>query len=412
MFEFETPLNGDMHRFEVRVVPLGQDEVLSMARDVTELWQTRRDLEIANTRLEFAAHAARLAWWEMDAATGQVYFDARKVIMTGYDPQAYKNATYQDFIALAHPEDRAPMTKALYDLLEGRKPIYAADYRMGTADQNWLWFHDRGELITLPNGQQVVRGYVIDVTEHKQAQQREVELALERERVSLLTNFIQNAAHEFRTPLTIIGTSAFVMARMAEPEERLHKLAIIQAQVQRIVRLTEMLLVMTRLESSSPATRTAVDLGEIFEELCHKMKMQHAHQPQPLLRCEREPNLPLVLGDPDELAEALEQLLDNACRFTPPDGTVTFAAGAATDHVWLTVQDMGPGILPENLPHIFETFWRQDEAHRTPGFGLGLPIAQRIFTSHGGTINVTSQVNAGCTFRVTLPIYQPYAASG
>jgi len=288
-------------------------------------------------------------------------------------------------------------------LLEGRKPFYTIDYRIQKADGDWIWFYDRGELLTTENGKQVVRGFVTDITEQKQFRQREIELVLEKERVQLLTTFLQNASHEFKTPLSVINATAFVMVHLLDPEKREMKLTVIQNQVQRMAMLINMLLVMTKLESSSEPTKDAIDIGMIVEIICQKILTRYEQHPTILY--EKDLSLPPAMGNSDELSEALEQILDNACRFTPADGTVTVLTGAAEDQIWLEIHDTGPGIPAESLPHIFETFWRQDEAHSTPGFGLGLAIAKRAIERHKGKIEVESTIGMGSTFRVILPMH-------
>ena len=407
MHEFEAPHHGENRRFEVRIVPVGDNEVLSIARDVTELWQTRHELERAQARLEFAVDTARLAWWEMDVATGSMQFDKRKVLMAGYDPQDFVDVTYHTFAKLVHPEDYAAMMQAMLDLIEGRQALYTADYRMRTAYGGWIWFHEQGELLTIAGGRRVVRGFGMDITEQKRGQQREIALALEKERVDMLSTFIQNASHEFKTPLAIINNSAFVMAQMTEAEQRRHKVTIIQEQVKRMAKLLDMLLVMTKLESSTPTGQTLVDMSALLDTICQEPFTQDRHRPA--FHCESSHNLPCVMGNPDELLEAIKQILSNAYRFTPADGVVTMTSGATSDHIWLEVRDTGPGISPEHLPYIFETFWRQDEAHSTPGFGLGLSIVRRVIEKHGGRINVESKVGVGSAFNLILPIHSPAA---
>ncbi|NWG18156.1 MAG: sensor histidine kinase, partial [Chloroflexi bacterium] len=106
----------------------------------------------------------------------------------------------------------------------------------------------------------------------------------------------------------------------------------------------------------------------------------------------------------DDLQEALAQILDNAYRFTPPDGTIEVSVMVENPSINIVVSDTGPGIATEHLPHIFETFWRLDEAHSTPGLGLGLSLARKIIEMHGGSIAVDSVVGEGTTFVLRLPI--------
>jgi PAS domain S-box-containing protein len=242
---------------------------------------------------------------------------------------------------------------------------------------------------------------VRNITERKQSRQREFDLALERERVQLLRRFIEKASHEFRTPLSVINAAAFLMQRAYDPESRAGKVRQIEEQVQLITRLVNSLLLMARLESSSTLARSPVSMNVIFESLCHAITARYSGGPA--IQCAGHPDLPPVMGDPDYLMEALRQILDNACRFSPPDSTIMVAAGADDSHIWITVRDSGPGIPEDHLPHIFDLFWRGDEVHTTPGFGLGLPIARKIIELHGGRIDVESEIGAGSTFSISLP---------
>lgn len=400
--EFGMSHDGTMHRYEVRIVPVGQNEVLSIIRDVTELWQTRRDLEIANERLEFAVTTARIAWWEMDVQTGAVRFDPRKVLMAGYDPEDFVDVTYHAFTDLVHPNDFAPMMKAMLDLIEGRSSLYSVDYRLKTASGGWIWFHDRGEKAISDEGRQVMRGFVIDITEQKLAEMRKFELALEKERVSLLREFIEKASHEFRTPLSIINTHAFIMAQLEDPERRRSKVATIQQQVMRIAKLLDMLLLMTKLNSGVEMTFLPVDLAAICKVVCQTMIAHYGNQPR--LTFKIEPNLPSLLGDANYLESAIGQILDNAYRYTPNEGAIAVSLGMVPGYIWLAVSDSGPGVPEAEMRQIFDTFWRRDQAHTTPGFGLGLPIAQAVARMHSGFIEVENNVRGGTTFRLMLPV--------
>jgi signal transduction histidine kinase len=191
------------------------------------------------------------------------------------------------------------------------------------------------------------------------------------------------------------------MTRLDDAERRRHKGEQIEQQIGRIAILVDTLLLMAKLESGEAFNHLPVNLDYLLEAECQRVVNSHSTRPR--LHCQIQPNLPPVNGDAEYLAYALDQLLDNACRFTPPDGSVTIAAGATEDQVWVEIDDTGIGITEDDLPHIFETFWRHDDAHTTPGFGLGLPIAQRIVEHHGGTISVQSRVGHGSSFRVMLP---------
>jgi PAS domain S-box-containing protein len=241
-----------------------------------------------------------------------------------------------------------------------------------------------------------------DITEHMVAQQREMELALEKERFKLLARFIRYAAHEFRTPLATIETSAYLMSRADEADRRKTKLEQIQKQIEHLAHLIDMLLMMVRLETTVLRSPPMLDINEAVDVACDELAARYSqHVP---LRRETVKPLPQIAGDADLLTEMLRQLIDNAYRYTPDDGTITLKTGTEDGHVWIELDDNGPGINRDDLTHVFETFWRQDLAHTLPGFGLGLPIALKIADLHGGTIDIQSEAGKGAHVRVKLPI--------
>ncbi len=400
MCEFDLQLKNQVRSFEVRMVPTSNDEILSIARDVTPIKETRRQLENAKARLELSVETARIAWWEVSLATGAVQSDPRKLRMLGYDPQKYARTHYTDMALLLHPDDRETAVNAIQSLQNGSQTSCAFDYRIRAADGRYLWFHDRGELVE-EDGQLLVRGFSMDITERKEAEQRAFELALEKERKRLLVQFIQNASHEFRTPLAVINANAYLITRLQDPQARAQKVEQIQQQVHRTNRLVEMLITMTKLEDTPSFDLSPLDVGAVLISVCDSVA--RAYQDEKTLFLPQSFNLPMVMGNADYLAKALKQVLDNAYRFTPAGGSICVATGTTDTHVWLEVSDSGPGISTENLPHLFKTFWRLDQAHSTPGFGLGLSIAQKIVEKHGGYIEVESAPEKGSTFRIYLP---------
>jgi len=265
------------------------------------------------------------------------------------------------------------------------------------------WVRAEAHPTRLENGDIIYDGILVDITEHKQAQEHEFELALERERTGMLRDFIESAAHEFRTPLSTISTSTHLMARSDDSQRRAEKAAQIQQRIQQITTLVDTLLLMAKLESDHRVARQSVDVTALLAMICQK-SLTAGDAPQAALHCEQEAALPPIEGDPVQLETALHHMIDNARRYTPADGTIAVRAGRLDRHLWIEISDTGPGIADDDLARIFDTFWRQDTAHTTPGFGLGLPIARKIIRMHGGDIDVTSILGQGSTFRVWLPI--------
>jgi signal transduction histidine kinase len=110
----------------------------------------------------------------------------------------------------------------------------------------------------------------------------------------------------------------------------------------------------------------------------------------------------MIQGSLDFLYQAIASILENAIRYTPPGGTITLRTYQQDSQIILEIQDTGTGIDDKTLPHIFERFYRADLAHSTSGFGLGLPIAQKIIERHNGQIEVKTKPGRGSTFRIVL----------
>lgn len=236
--------------------------------------------------------------------------------------------------------------------------------------------------------------------ERYRLEERAIESALEKERVQMLSQFIQVAAHEFRTPLAMINTSTYLLTRTDDPQKRQQKAANIEAQVQRITRLLDMMLRMTQLHGSGPLM-SSVDLYDLLHGICQAVSAQ---PDKPRFSYEIAQGLPAIQANAGELRDALTQLVDNALRFTAPEGNVALLAERQAAMILITIHDTGWGIAEHELPHIFDTFWRRDEMHSTPGFGLGLAIARRVIERHNGHIDVSSVPGVGSSFRVSLPV--------
>lgn len=266
-------------------------------------------------------------------------------------------------------------------------------------DNQSIWLDTRIRPARLGNDDRfLVR--VSDVTEQKHAQQQEFELALERERVSILSHFIRDASHEFRTPLAVMRTSMYLLTRTDDAARRQEKAEQIELAINHMTRLVEMLVILATLDSGLPLKRQLTDVNLLVNQAAAAPRLS-----QKTLRWEF--NLSPCASsdiDPEQLLEALRQLLDNAIHFTPEGGLISVSTYQLDDHLSIEIRDTGCGIAEADLPKIFNRFFRLDDAHTSSGFGLGLPIAKRIVEMHGGSISATSQLEQGSTFRITLPI--------
>jgi signal transduction histidine kinase len=240
-----------------------------------------------------------------------------------------------------------------------------------------------------------------------------------RELERLRAEFVSVASHELKTPLSVIKgyVSLLEDGIYGEvPEEQKKVLVAIGDQGDRLARLVQQLLDVSRFEAGGArlhiqavALRSFLqDLKDSFEPLAVQSEID--------FRLETDPSLPdMISADPDRLNEVVGNLLSNAFKFTPRQGTIEVKAhrGMRQDDpmVIIEVCDTGVGIPPEKLPRVFEKFYQveNDAQPLSVGSGLGLAISKEIVEAHGGTISAESKVGRGTTFRVFLPATPPAA---
>ncbi|BCJ54607.1 sensor protein CutS [Actinoplanes sp. NBRC 14428] len=209
---------------------------------------------------------------------------------------------------------------------------------------------------------------------------------------------IDDASHELRSPLAIIRThlDASLTEDRATPEERHRAVAVVDRATTRMSRLVEDLLATARRDADAMAD-TDVDLSAIAREAGEDAGNTR-------FRYALSDGLHLI-GDADALHRAAGNLLSNAVRLAPPESTVTIATGRSGSWLWLAVADEGPGIAEQDLPRVFDRFWRgangvQSRERRT---GLGLAIVRQIVESHGGQVAAFSELGRGSVFVLWLP---------
>jgi heavy metal sensor kinase len=215
--------------------------------------------------------------------------------------------------------------------------------------------------------------------------------------------FLADVSHELRTPLTVIKGNVGLMRKFGEMDDE--SLSGIESEVDRLTRLVGDLLLLSQAESGRmPLDVNLVELDTVLLEVFQQMRTLAGERLQ--LRM-TEIDQVQVNGDRDRLKQVLLNLVGNALQYTPPGGQVTLALRKTGERAQLVVTDTGPGISAQDLPHIFERFYRGEKSRKrssSTGFGLGLSIAYWIIHNHGGTIEVTSQEGKGTTFCVWLPL--------
>jgi two-component system, OmpR family, sensor histidine kinase MprB len=211
---------------------------------------------------------------------------------------------------------------------------------------------------------------------------------------------VSDAGHELRTPLTSLRTNIEVLIRTKDlpSTDREELLSDVDGQLQELTTLVGDLVDLARDDERQQTAPELVDFDELVEHA-----VERAHRRATSLDFDVSLQPGQVLAQPALLERAVMNLMDNAAKWSPPGGRVGVSLEA--NSAWhLTVTDEGPGISPEDLPHVFERFYRAPTARSMPGSGLGLAIVKRVVVAHGGTIELTSPPGGGTKVEVVLPL--------
>lgn len=229
-----------------------------------------------------------------------------------------------------------------------------------------------------------------------------VALAPLRQSYEQQQQFVDDASHELRSPLSIIrGELELALSRRRSEEEYRRAITTSLEATQTLVQLTEDLLLLAqdsniefkshfRLVSGDEVVRDAIgtlDSGNVAGRL-----ITHSDATAP------------IDGIPTLLVRAVANLLDNAVKFTPADGTVTLTATNDSESATFSVTDTGRGMTPDETHHAFDRFWRGPVAHGAPGHGLGLPLVERIARAHRGRVTIVSTLGIGSTITLVIPL--------
>ena len=417
-----------------------------MVRDTTERWQTEEALRRSEERFRIVARATNDAVWDWNLQTNRVWWNDSVTTLFGYsreevscDAAANGGATW--WYQHIHAEDRDRVVASIYATITSREQEWSAEYRFERRDGSHSDIHDRGFVVyDEQNNPARMIGSMMDITERKHAErERAALLTLEREARAeaeqankVKDDFLAMVSHELRTPLTTIKMMTRLMQREAVSEAERHEcLESISNACDRETDLVLNLLDVSRAEAGAlHFDLTQVDVVEILDA-CAKIEGHAAAARNHDLRVESPATpLPPLCADRKALRRVLCNLIENAIKYTPDGGRITLRAradgptGDDADHgIIISVSDTGRGIAPEDLPWLFEKFYRGRAGARSsrgkaagndgptvepdmPGVGLGLYLSQTIVEQLGGRLSVESVTGAGSTFTIRLPAWR------
>lgn len=390
-------------------------EVASRIFPRLERARVEEALRESEERNRIVLDAAAMASWDYDVAADCITWNEQHYRILGLEPDGLEKKA-ADFLAFVHPEDLGGVLEALRVAVE-ESGVYQAEFRIIRADGVVCWMSGFGKAIETRDGRAVrMAGVMYDVTKRHEAEQT-LAAALQQTRAAQAEaeaasrakdRFLAVLSHELRTPLTpSLMATHMLLDDKSLPADTRETIEMIQRNIALEAKLVDDLLDVTRIARGALKLQWAqVDLHEIirhavaicqgdFEAKQHRLTLSLG-----AARC-------ALRGDAARLQQVVWNVLKNACKFSPPGGSIHVQTSTEAECVLLRVTDTGIGLEAEALSRIFESFAQADDdiMRRFGGLGLGLAISKAAVEAHGGRIWAESAgLGQGAAFSILLPL--------
>jgi PAS domain S-box-containing protein len=388
--------------FEVDAFRIGephQRRVAVLFADITSRKQNEQALRESERRFRFMADSAPVFIWLADAGGEATYFNRQWLRYTG---RRAEQELGDGWMLNVHPDDLEGFKSTWRDAFAAREG-FRAEYRLRRHDGEYRWFVDEGVPRFLPNGS--FAGFIgscIDITDRRLSEE------MLREADRLKDEFLATLAHELRNPLAAISTATTVLGVAADDPSRVRQMAAtIERQSSQLVRLIDDLLDVTRISRGKiKLDRKAVDIAGIVGRV-----VEDAHPACEAKQLELQVHLPesplMVDADAVRMSQVVNNLLENALKFTPPGGTIAASVARESGNAVIRIADTGIGIPEEHRSRIFEMFTQVEDwpNQRSGGLGIGLSLTKSIVDLHGGEVEAKSGgAGKGSEFIVRLAL--------
>jgi PAS domain S-box-containing protein len=377
------------------------DRVADTLQEVATLAQA---LDARDQRLELVLAASGTGTWEWDMVTGELQWSDAIYEQHGLDPSAGA-PSYEAYVEGIHPDDRARFRDAIAQVIE-QGGTFDLEFRIVWPDGSVHWTRGAGRSFRDASGKPVrMIGTGQDITDRVRLEERRERLLDEERRAREFREaFVDVISHELRTPITTILGLTQILAkpgRKDDPAARASLLSDVRAESERLHRLVEDLLVLSRVEHGRLVVETEpIEPRRLIERI---VTWEAAEHPGIVIGLEVDPYLPIVAGEATYVEQVVRNLLDNAAKYSPPGTAVTVSARAEPDGVAFRVSDAGPGIAEETAARLFELFYRDPSSARiASGSGIGLFVCASLVHAMGGRIWALRRPEGGAEFGFTL----------
>jgi PAS domain S-box-containing protein len=406
-----THADGRTRRYEARLVPVGDDDVQAIVRDVTAQYEAAQALRESEVRFRSFIEATTQVAWVANADGEVTELNDAWAEFTGQTPDQIAGWGWADAV---HPDDAAGVAESWTAAITAQAD-FEIEYRIRSRDGHYHRFAVRGVAVSTD---EAFLGWVGTCTDVEAARSHEAELveaarvaeagrAAAEEAARMKSALLANLSHEIRTPLTSIIGFADLLAEEATSrrlDERQECAQLIGQGGRRLLETLTSVLDLAQMEAGRRELRLdCLDVGEVVTETANLLRPL-AEAEGLALRCDVPAEPVVAWADRGALSRAVTNLVSNAVKFTL-EGEVRVALDAGPVALTLTVSDTGVGMSEAFLPAAFDEFRQESEGHtrRFEGNGLGLAITRRLVEMLGGQIGVESELGVGTTFTIRLP---------
>jgi PAS domain S-box-containing protein len=376
-------------------------EFQGIGRDITDRKAAEELLRQSDERFQLVLRSTNAVIYDWDMVSDNLWWSPNGLKLFGYEPRDRLDNGW--WVDLLHPEDREPVTSRFQSATDG-DALWEAEYRLRRADGSYAWVHERGYILRQADRRPLrMIGTLMDITDHKRVEEINEEL-VHASRLAVLGELSASIAHEINQPLGAILSNADSAEMLLESNPpQLEELKQVIDDIRKDdIRAGEVIRRMRSLLRKQDLVMEPFDLNRAISDLLELVRTDVSRRGAEVTT--RLTMLPIVHGDQVHVQQVVMNLVLNALEAMAESAThrrrIEIATGRSDDgQVQVTVADTGPGIRPEHLALLFDSFFTTKQN----GMGLGLSIARSIVEAHGGRIWAENGAVGGASFHFSIP---------
>ena len=384
--------------------------VVANTRDITEHRLAEEALRESEERLSLSMEASQSGFWDVDLDTGKTYLSPQIYAMNGYEEGELLDI--ESLMNLAHPDDIETVMSTVNESIVDVQPFHV-DFRAKHKSGEWIWTSWKGRPVEIDEHGKAHRliGTQVNITNRIIAEESLIYAKIAAEEANRMKGeLLNNVSHEFRTPLSaVLGFSDLLLSDDVESLSASHREYVghIHQSGKNLLSMVERILDYsnTKYGSMNSLELQSINVSELVLETVHILS-KRALDKNIKINVIPAPDLKTIIVDHQKFHKILYNLLENAIKFTDPNGLVKIEVKKINDSVLFSVEDTGIGIEREKIETLFEPFVQIDGSisRRYGGTGLGLALVKKLVEMHNGRIRVESEIGRGSAFIFELPL--------